>query len=68
MLAQEALEELQGLELQVHSVTLEEAVGLQLVDYHTFLGLTMLQCLRLIWLPLHFQQKFQGYDTHYLYT
>ena len=68
MLAQEALEELQGLELQVHSVMLEVAVGSQLKDYHTFLGLAMLQFLRLIWLPQHFQQKFQGYDTHYLYT
>ena len=68
MLEQEAPEELLGLELQVHSVTLEEAVDSQLKDYHTFLGLAMLQCLRLIWLPQHFQQKFQGYDTHYLYT
>lgn len=68
MLEQEAPEELLGLELQVHSVRLEEAVGSQLKDYHTFLGLAMLQCLRLIWLPQHFQQKFQGYDTHYLYT
>ena len=48
MLAQEALEELQGLELQVHSVMLEVAVGSQLKDYHTFLGLAMLQFLRLI--------------------
>lgn len=68
MLGQEALEELQGSELLVHSVMLEEVVGSQLKDYHTFLGLAMLQCLRLIWLPQHFQQKFQGYDTHYLYT
>ena len=56
------------MELQVHLVVLEEVVGSQLKDYHTFLGLAMLQCLKLISLPQHFQRKFQVYDIHYQYT